>query len=267
VKITIGHATISAGVVLAIERLLDESKRILAEEKLCVIGLDFTGKLILKLFLSVLPHPASITLCDVYGKNENLSKLKKELKEELGFKNEINTVVSKGLNLPDEIYDSSLIIGAINIPDIIDVNKLQAGTLIIDDVWTNCYSKDKAIDRFKNDGDILFNDGRFLESPNNIHRTIYLPEFMGTDIVEEYKQHFLAKNEIVGCMLSSLMCAKFDELKPLIGNIDFKEAVMHYKRLKKLGFKGAYIHCNDFIASESDIENFNRFFGNKKLLK
>lgn len=267
VPITIGHATISAGVVLSIERLLDESRRNLKEEKLCIIGLDFTGTLIIKLLLSVLPHPSSIILCDIYKNNNHLIELKKELKEELEYENEISIVPVNGFDLPDKIYDSSIILSAINIPDIIDINKLKLGTLIVDDVWTDCYSKEKAINRFKKYGDILFNDGRYLEVSEPIYRTVYMPEFINNDIIKENQQHFFARNEIVGCILSSLMCAKFDELKPLVGKIDFRESIKHYNKLKQLGFKGASIHCNDFITSKNDIEKFCKIFGSKNLLE
>lgn len=264
VQITTGHTTTSAAVILSLERLLAESRRDLTKERLFVLGLGSIGTTAIKLLLSVLPHPLSITLCDIYEKSSHLMELEKKLKEEYGFKNEINVAFSKGINLPDEIYQSTLIMGATNVPNILDINKLKPGTLIIDDSGPHCFAKEEAVKRLKNHNDILFTEGGNLEVPSPTYKTIYLPPVINPSVFAKYQQHFFSSNEITGCILSGLLSAKFEQLKPSIGSANIKDCNDHYNKLGQLGLKGASLHCDDFILPQVHIERFRKKFGSKK---
>ena len=261
VQVTTGHTTTSASVILSLERLLDDTGRNITQEKLCVVGLGSIGTTVISLLLSVLNHPSSITLCDVASKKDFLNELKCELRMEYGYNNDIDIVLVKGTDIPDKVYESTLIIGATNVPDVVDVDRLKPGTLIIDDSGPHCFSKDTIIKRLYNSGDIIFTEGGVLQSPVVMKKRRYLPDFIHPDIMNKYWQLFLSEKEITGCILSSLLSAKFRELQPVVGNVRIEDCCRHYNILKKMRYKAAILHFDDFVIPEIHIEHFRNNFG------
>jgi amino acid adenylation domain-containing protein len=262
-RITTGHATTAAAVILSLIKLLDKSKRDLSNENLCVLGIGSIGTAVIKLMMSVLPHPLSIVLCDLPGKKDALIGLRSELADGLGYRGDINLVYSGEHGLPDEIYDTSLIVGATNVPDILGIDRLKPGTLIVDDSGPHCFSVKKAKTRLIIDGDILFTEGGVLESPAVINRKIYLPESIDAGLVEKLKMHFASNKEITGCILSSLLSAKYDRLLPKVGRVDLQDCMDHYNLLIEKGYKGAALHCDDFIVPANIINKFADAFQNR----
>ncbi|KAF0247812.1 MAG: amino acid adenylation protein, partial [bacterium] len=172
--ITTGHAVTTASVIMSIEKILKESGRDIRKERVIFLGLGSIGLTTLRLMLKCLPSPESITLCDIYSKVAMLKELKAQMKEQWGFENEVNIVESSKI-LPQEIYNGSLIIGATNVENLIEVSKLKAGTMIVDDSAPHCFDTNLALKRFNQQSDILFTEGGTLESPKAMTRTIYLP--------------------------------------------------------------------------------------------
>src|SRR5262249_3370519 len=70
--ITAGHATPSAGLLLALRRLLGEAGRDFSGERVSFLGLGSVGQSILRLALARLPPPAEISLCEVPRKRAEL---------------------------------------------------------------------------------------------------------------------------------------------------------------------------------------------------
>ena len=91
-RITTGHATTAATVILAIKRILEESGRDLRHERVGFLGLGSIGRTVLRLMLRSLPHPAEITLCDLYSKLDSLEEIRKELVNELDFRGPVKVV-------------------------------------------------------------------------------------------------------------------------------------------------------------------------------
>lgn len=258
-RITTGHTTTAASVILSLERLLRESGRSIAGEDICVLGLGSIGTTVTKLLLSVLPHPASVTLCDIAQKGAYLDGLTLELKEKYGYNGRLRVACAKRTTLPDPVYESTLIIGATNVPDLLDVDRLKPGTLIIDDSGPHCFSKEKAVRRLKNAADIVFTEGGVLQTPNPIIKTNYLPPFINPNIIAFYHQHFLGKNEITGCILSGLLSAKYEQLEPVVGPVRIEDCRKHYELLKNESFDGALLHCDDYVIPKDTLEKFRAF--------
>ncbi|MEI6602687.1 MAG: amino acid adenylation domain-containing protein [Clostridia bacterium] len=261
IKVTTGHTTTAASVILSIKRMLHDGSRNIQAERLCVLGLGSIGTTVIKLLLSVLPHPAAINLCDIEEKETYLRALSEELKEEFGFKNTITISLSQGIKVPDEIYENTMFIGATNVPNVLAVNRFQPGTMIIDDSGPHCFSKEEAIQRLQRAGDILFTEGGVLESPKELNKLTFLPQTMSPAYLNKYKQHFLSGKEITGCIYSSLLSAKYMNLKPSVGTAEIKDCYLHYQKLNQLGLKGAHLHCDDYIIPNQYINKFKQEFG------
>ncbi|WP_456085763.1 amino acid adenylation domain-containing protein [Limnoraphis robusta] len=250
-KITTGHATTCSTVVLTIKKILEVSQRSLEQEKVAFIGLGSIGINSLRLMLKCLPHPKSIILCDIYSKQESLQNLQRGLSDDLGFRGSVQIAISSSSSkLPSSIYDTTLIIGATNVPDILDIDRLKPGTLIVDDSGPHCFSPEQAIKRFEKHKDILFTEGGALHAPDPIETVIYLSQLMKKNIDEDlWSDEFKPTNplNIMGCVMSSLLSSRFDNIKPTVGLPNLETCVQHYQGLERLGFQAADLHCEGYV--------------------
>lgn len=255
-SITTGHGTTSAAVVLNIARILQESGRHLEKEQVGFVGLGSIGLTTLRLMLHSLPHPQKILLCDVYAKAEFLQQVELELVSEFGFQGEIQITLAKA-TLPAEIYSSTLIVGATNVPDVLDIARVQPGTLIVDDSGPHCFSVPLAIERFERQADILFTEGGVMQSPNPFKYTIHYPPQLAQrlSLTEIFGDTFADSTSITGCVFSSLLSASFG-LPSTTGIIKASETIQHYKLLSELGFEGSQLHCEGYVLAQEAIEKF-----------
>ena len=162
-RITTGHATTTSAVVLAIRRALEEAGRELVGEHVGFIGLGSIGVATLRLMLSCLPHPARLSLCDLYSRQETLEALRHELIDELGYRGEVRLLAS-GHEVPDALYEAGLIVGATNVGGILDIGRVAPGTIVVDDSAPHAFRSDEAMRRFAERGDILVNEGGLLRA-------------------------------------------------------------------------------------------------------
>ena len=261
-RITTGHATTAATVILAIKRILEESGRDLRHERVGFLGLGSIGRTVLRLMLRSLPHPAEITLCDLYSKLDSLEGIRKELVNELDFRGPVK-VFGATIGLPKEFYRSTLTIGATNVPEVLDLGLVKEGTLIVDDSGPHCFKTEDAMRRFLDQEDILFSEGGTLHSPHPVTQLRYLPQQAEHRAEPFYRKFFANFNpfRITGCVFSSLLCSLYAELKPTVGLADDRESLLHYQKLVSLGFRSADLHCEGKVLPQENIRNFQRRFG------
>ncbi|NEP86223.1 MAG: amino acid adenylation domain-containing protein [Okeania sp. SIO2C2] len=261
-KITTGHRTTGAAVVLTIKKICEEGGRDLSTEKVGFIGLGSVGMNVLPLMLKCLPHPQEITLCDVYSKWEFLENIQQYLVQKFGFKGQINLALSK-TTVPEQIYDSTLIVGATNVADVLDIMQVKPGTLIVDDSSPHCFSVEKAIQRFQEREDILFSEGGMLRSPFPIKTTVYLPPSVEKIMNNAQRAAVFNSNpfNIMGCVFSSLLSSEFEQLEPTVGICDGEESQLHYQILQELEFEAGDLHCEHYVLPAKSIANFRQRFG------
>ncbi|MGH7833024.1 MAG: amino acid adenylation domain-containing protein [Candidatus Binatia bacterium] len=260
--ITTGHATTVTAVVLTLGKILLESGRDLAHEDVAFLGMGSIGQASLRLMLRCLPHPKKIMMCDVYGKLDWLQKIRDEIIIESKFKGSVQIAGSRR-KLPPEIYDAGLIVGATNVPDLLEIESLKPGTLIVDDSAPHCFNSQHAIERFKKHEDILFSEGGALRLPDRVRRVRYLPHRVERMMDPAAPASFSKRHpyHVAGCAFSSLLLARFEKLKPTLGLIDDASCGAHYELIRQLGYEAGQLHCEDYLLPERSIENFRRRFG------
>jgi amino acid adenylation domain-containing protein len=248
--VTTGHATTTATVVMTIKKMLELTNRDISKQRIAFLGLGSIGYNSLRLMLNVLDHPAELILCDI--KRDVLTTA------ELNFAGKIRILVAEGNSVPDEIYDASMIIGATNVPDILDINKVKAGTMIVDDSAPHCFMPEIAIERFKNQADILFSEAGVMKSPEPIIEQLHLPRNLEDQISNTQLKYLLKHNpsEITGCIFSSLQTSVFEDIKATTGTIEEQQTVKAYENLCSLNFEAADLHCEEYILAEEGIEKF-----------
>jgi hypothetical protein len=266
--ISTGHATTTATVVMTIEKTLAESGRDLAQERVGVLGLGSIGTSSLRLMLKSLPHPPEIILGDLYRNLDVLEKIKHEIITDLGFQGTVRLAKSQTqTEVPPEFYETSLMIGATNVPDVLDITRVKSGTMIVDDSGPHCFNTERAIQRFEEQQDILFTEGGVLKSPQHISELRYVPKEAAQNPnlaeLEVVLSRGLRHNpfNITACTFSSLLSACFEELKPTVGLVEVETSLQHHEKLKQLGFQAADLHCRDYTLAEEGIRDFRRRFG------
>ena len=263
--VTTGHATTTASVIMAVARILRDSGRDLSQERLGVLGVGSIGAASLRLVLKCLPHPPEIVLCDLYSKAEALEQVAQQLRTELGYRGVLRTARWQR-QVPADFYEASLIIGATNVPDVLDIAALKAGTLVVDDSGPHCFDIQSAIRRLEERGDILFTEGGVLQSPQPISELRYVPpaaQVPGLSRLERLLPRGTVHDprHITGCVFSGLLSARFDSLKPTIGLMEVEACLRHYEKLHELGFQAAELHCKQYILPGEAIRSFRQRFG------
>jgi amino acid adenylation domain-containing protein len=261
-QITTGHATTTSAVVMAVRRALAEAGRNLAGEHVGFVGLGSVGVATLRLLLSCLPHPAALTLCDVYSKQEDLEALGREVAAVLGFEGALRILPSRR-EVPAELYEASLIVGATNVAEILDIDRLTPGTIVVDDSAPHLFHAGRALQRFHERRDILVAEGGVLAAPAVLPLVVGVPEGL-----EPWLQAALvslvarsAPHEITGCVLSGLLSARFPQLAPTVGLIDRQTALDHYEVLGAIRFEAARLHLEDAVLDPAVIQEFRLRYG------
>ena len=259
--ITTGHAVTCSAVVLAIERILEEAGRTIENESVGFLGAGSIGTAVLRLMMRRLPHPKRILLCDVFGAESRLDELRRSLRGEFDYGGDVGIAASRE-GVASEIYSSTLIVGATNVPNLLDATRLNPGTLIVDDPAPHCFHPGDAIERLRRHGDILFTEGGLLRLPEPVRQSFSVNASMLQSMRAEKMQalNWVGQddpNEAMGCMLSALLSTRYSELEPTLGLIDWRTAERHYLKLKELGIGSADLHCEGFRLPPGTIRGFH----------
>lgn len=256
-QVTTGHATTSATVLLSIQRLLKEAKRDLAKETVGFIGLGSVGMATLHLMLQTMPHPHTIILCDLFSKLATLEETGRHLREAYNYQGNLQIAASH-TEAPAELYTASLIVGATNVPNVLDINRVQPGALLVDDSAPHCFDYRQAIQRLQEQEDILFTEGGTLEMPQPLHYQVHVPRQMAPMMQDA---QIFRQVEATGCVLSSLLTARYPELQPTVGLVAPETSGAHYARLTELGIRAAALHCREYVLPQRVIRGFRYRFG------
>jgi amino acid adenylation domain-containing protein len=261
-QVSTGHATTTSAIVLMIGKLLHEGGRHLVQECVGFLGLGSIGLTSLQLMLNVLPHPAEVLLCDVYAKRQALESLAQILRESAGFQGRIR-IVTADPEVPAAFYEATLIVGATNVPDILDISRLQPGTMIVDDSAPHCFDPERAVRRFEQHRDLLFTEGGIVRSPQPFRELRYVPRLIEETMTVAQFDTLLIRHdphEIMGCTLASLLSSRLAQLPPTVGFVDPQTSQRYYGMLKRLGFEAARLQCADYVLTEDARRDFRRQF-------
>lgn len=251
--VTTGHATTTATVVLSIEKLLRLSHRNLAHETVAILGLGSVGTATVRLMLNVLPHPTELILCDVFEKQTHLDTIRTEIIA-AGYQGSVRIATARA-DAPTEAYAASLIVGATNVPNVLDVNRLKPGTLLVDDSSPHCFNVEEAIRRLETQNDILFTEGGVLKLPQAATMVTYVPKWLEQVFFRALSGY--NTNNITGCILSSLLSARHPELEPTTWPVNGETSFTHYQQLASFEIEAADLHCDTYTIPTVSIEKFN----------
>jgi amino acid adenylation domain-containing protein len=259
--VTTGHATTASSVVLALRRTLREAGRCMDNEHVGFLGLGSIGTASLRLMLERLPQPAALTLCDVYSRRSALEQIAASVRRDCGYRGTLD-LVEASPDVPEAFYEAGVVVGATNVPDVLDVARLRPGSLIVDDSGPHCFVPDAAIERFERRGDILFTEGGMLCAPRVLPQVRHLPaaveSIMTSDYLASLRRH--EPRSITGCVVSALLGARHPELGVDIGEVAPAAAAAHFDRLLSLGFDAAPLRCGAYTLESDGVARFRQRF-------
>ena len=257
--VTTGNATRCATIIKSIEGILARSGRDISEMKVSFIGLGSIGKGTLDLMLDVLPHPRGVIMADVYRQEDRLKEFQDQLLAS-GFSGEID-ICSCNNKLSDKVYEGELIIAVSNVPNIINIDKVRPGTMIVDYSFPSSFSIIDAARRAERDGDLIFTSGGQLRLEQQIEEIIYLPrvaEEMLEIINPEKMQSIIIRDsrEMAGCILASIFTEMDSGVGVTLGKFTDKEALSHYKFINGLGLGSARLQMQGYFVTDEAIQKF-----------
>jgi len=261
--VTTGHATITAAMLLSVERILRQAGREIAGESVGVLGTGHLGCAFLFLMLKVLPHPQELLLLNPYGNAEEVRALERSVREQSGFSGPIRSMTGEG-SVPDGFYDATLVVGTVPAPGTLRVSALKPGTLVVDETVPPSFSRQEALRRLKERGDILFTEGDLLQLPAPSAVFAHVPEQAERSLKKAGREDFLAydPHTITGCVLSGLLAARCEGIGPTTGLADAASCTENYRRLVALGFEAAALRCGGRLLEESAVAAFRSHYGN-----
>ena len=266
-RITSGHDTTTASVLLVVETALREAGRTLDQETLCCLGVGSVGRASLELMLSKLPHPRSLLLCDPYAQKGTVERVAEEVRATCGYQGEIR-VIGGTSTLPDEFYEATLISADTNAPDIVDVGRLRPGTILVDDSIPPCYDRDAALARVAERADLLFAQGDVIRCDKPMGKVLHWPpkmyDLFGQEGIDEFVKvtpDASSPIDITSSVLSSLLAGRITGIAATVGPSDPERCVLQLETLRKLGFEGSAPQCDGVFLSDAAVHRFREQFG------
>jgi amino acid adenylation domain-containing protein len=256
-SITTGHATTASAVVLTAISASEAVGRKIHGEAVAFVGLGAIGTATLRLMLDRGAIPRRLILCDVPAKAGELEHLAEEIRSAFGYRGALDVALAVG-SVPPEIYQCRLIIGATNMPGVLDVKRLAAGTIVVDDSFPHCFDSELAIHRMTSQKDVLLVDGGFVLPREPIEWTLALPENFRSQF-----EALLGLNQIplqsttaiTGCILSALL-SKSHGATASVGPVGLEACREHWDVLARLGIGAAPLRCGSWLVPETNLASF-----------
>lgn len=252
--LTTGHGSTTVAVVKTVHATLKATGRRLDELSLAVVGCGSIGTSSLRLLLATAPGaPARLLLCDLPGSTAQLERLAAELtSEQPGMPVQ---VVESGRTLPAAVYAADVIVTAVSgATNLLDVERLRPGTIVVDDSFPHCFDTASALDRMSRRQDVLVVGGGLLALGSTETR-------LGEDLPAVASAAFAMRPGIPGtlasCRLESLLHAHLGapgrppgELPLIHGLVDLPRALAHWDAAEAAGIRPAPLHLLDRVIAE-----------------
>jgi hypothetical protein len=215
--------------------------------------------------LSSLEHPRELLLCDLYEKGGKMQALEERIRVLHGFSGRVR-VIASDRKVPEDFHMASLIVAATNAAEILSVERLRPGTLIVDDSAPHCFATADAIRRLEERKDLLFTEGGMLQLREPVQQLRYVDTVLESAVDARALGYYQDSNPriITGCVLSALLSAQLEGLPTTLGGApELAECRAHHEALSHLGAEAAPLHCESYLIPAEIIADFRERHGNE----
>jgi len=192
----------------------------------------------------------------LFSRNARLAEVGREIRAIFG--GPVELAEAGAGTVPDAIYQTTLIVAATNVPDVVDVSRLRPGTIVVDDSAPHCFDPDRALDRMRGAADVLCIEGGELHSPEPMTDLRYVPSWAAREAGHDRMRSWFAHSQhtIGGCVLSSLLTAQFAEIPATVGPADVGIAERNRDLLARLGFTASRPELEDNVLTADTLSGF-----------
>lgn len=259
-QVTTGHDTVTATLLASLHALLTAAGRQLSHERVGIVGLGSIGSGVLGLMLDNLGHPPELLLFDAHKDARELTALQQRITVDHRYAGKLR-VLPSGTKVPDSFYEATLVISATDSSDLLDVDRLAPGTLLLTDSGRYGFALERALGRLRTVGDLLLTEGDVIHLGQPAPTTLYLPEFIAEALSLRALRSFLQRDPatITGCVLSALLTSK--GVPPTTGPVTTAAAQQHVHQLAALGLRAAPLHIHGETLSAKSVSEFRSHHG------
>jgi predicted amino acid dehydrogenase len=227
---------------------LAHAGRDLGELTVAWVGLGSIGRSSLELLLARVGSPRRLLLCDVAGRARHVAEIAAELTADC----QSVDVCHSGASLPLEVYDADLVIAATSTDRwILEVDRLRAGTVVVDDSFPHCFDAAAAIRRMQRQGDVLVVGGGLLGcAPSEQEPAADLVLPAGA----EQALRSRLRDTIASCQIESLLHVGRPDLPLVHGLVDRPLALAYWEALADV--PAAPLHLLQHVVSPESLMRF-----------
>ncbi|MFV2087857.1 amino acid adenylation domain-containing protein [Micromonospora sp. LOL_021] len=257
VRVTTGHAATATSVVLTTLAALAAAGRGLTAGPLAVVGLGSIGRSALELLLRHGgPHPPQIVLADLPGSRRRLAGYPDRLRR-LGYRGELiwadstpagSTPAVAAATVAAPVYAAATVVAAVSASsEIVDVDRLRPGTVLVDDSFPYCVNPAAALRRMRRTGDVLVVGGGLLAC-GTVRRD--LPAGLPPVAVAGYAARGALPDAVASCQVESLLQAARPDLPLVHGLVEPELAGAYWSAARAAGLTAAPLHLGDTTVAD-----------------
>ncbi|GAA2909474.1 hypothetical protein Acy02nite_89040 [Actinoplanes cyaneus] len=257
--LTTGHATTVASVLKTTAAVLATAGRSWADETVTVLGMGSIGQATAEAALAVLGKPGRLLLGDLAAKEPSVRELGARLEAlhpglDWSF---VNPTGAEG-----ELYESTLVIGCTSTPNVLQVDRLRPGCVVVDDSVPHCFDVDRAYARSAEAGDLILANGGLLHLPQRFPVRSYAPPLLHEGL--GWPAGLDQGETLTSCFLSPLLMALEPALPATVGlGVPTSAVLANIEVLDRLGITAPPIRCGGRSPSAGYLAAFADRFGGR----
>jgi len=235
-RITTGHAMTSICCVRTLEAAIERFNLEPEAGQLTVLGVGSVGSAFTELLLTRERRPGCIVLSDLPAQMSRVRELAERLRPMLPSGVQLELVeAEERLSAEHPAYHSTFLFSATSSANIIDINKVAAGTVLIDDSQPHCWSRPEAWQRYSSRGDIYPCEAGLVDCDSIGYRSFFPYDFLENPQV--------GTSHAWCCLTEGLLLGRDPDLQPTIGEPTLESMLAYDRAFVKAKLCPAPLRC------------------------
>lgn len=260
VTVTTGHSLTAISVLESYRRAAGSFDLTPEREAMTILGMGSVGWGFARMVMEKGPRPKHLTLVDVPSRKAHVTQCAEQLRQHYGQSVDVELTQGDGQLQPDTAcYRSRYLISAVSTPYIVDIDRLPAGAVLIDDSQPYCWSREDAWKRVNEKRDILPCEAGLIDVGPLGYRA-HFPFGFADENAEGGSQTAWC------CLTEGLLKALEPSLPATLGEPSMDSLHQYHEVFKRFGLRAAELQCgsrplpldllreNEFAAMASDAQ-------------
>ncbi|WP_157660251.1 hypothetical protein [Burkholderia ubonensis] len=239
IELTTGHAVTSISIAKQYDKALGEAGLAPEHAVVAILGVGSVGAGVAKVFAhsSRIAKPAQIILVDTVHQQERVRAMADEIMLHAGIPVSVEILQDRS-SLPEDsacYACANVVICAVSTPYIMDIDRVRAGTILIDDSQPYCWNRELAWKRVQSRGDILPCDAGLVDVSKIEYRSFFPFDF-ADDIGEGSSISW-------SCLAEGLLRGSQPHLPGNVGEADASQLLAYEQAFDEMDFRIPTLQC------------------------